>query len=474
MASNVTDAGNQGSTPMKSNKRSREDEGSPTGTEPETKKKPEDLPENSGSATTSSQTAPTSPKEGDKRGSNQEVREIPLDKPIVFLTGINKSVSCANPAEVLKELAEQFQPVEGVKISGKSLKVTCKTQRQAEKMLANKFIICKIRVQPSKPYSQTKETKTGPNLANNGNGSRRPKPIQGKPEKPHVPAFKTIIHGVPSSIPVNDLKMYSGAGHIVRLTKKGRGGEWAEKMSVVLTYDNKEQIPARVHIEYASFPTREYRPEPTRCTRCQKFVHTNKMCKAQTPICNNCGSKGDHKNCSAKTNCGNCGGDHKANDKKCPKYTAIKETLADMASSGKSFKECQRPVPKPNEQPPVQNSTPSIQNHTPGTSNESERRKSISKIPVVDKGKKLMKHTTYAEKAGNSQNNTTPVTKHTEPKEIDKIVLPIDKQVLSPEIVIALVDFLGMIVEVIKSKDVHEASEDLRKFGEGLLLACLN
>ena len=64
------------------------------------------------------------------------------------------------------------------------------------------------------------------------------------------------------------------------------------------------------------------------CYNCWCLGHTSRIC-ANKRTCCNCGSSSceDMERCHAQSKCSNCSGNHKANDRECPKYQQVKTTL---------------------------------------------------------------------------------------------------------------------------------------------------
>jgi len=65
------------------------------------------------------------------------------------------------------------------------------------------------------------------------------------------------------------------------------------------------------------------------CYKCQKFGHTTKTCRVETPICKKCAGGHDSRECTSENiKCANCKGNHQASDKSCKaKDLATRATL---------------------------------------------------------------------------------------------------------------------------------------------------
>jgi len=54
------------------------------------------------------------------------------------------------------------------------------------------------------------------------------------------------------------------------------------------------------------------------CFKCQRYGHTAKMCRVETPICRKCAGDHDSRECTSENiKCANCKGNHQASYKKC-------------------------------------------------------------------------------------------------------------------------------------------------------------
>lgn len=72
---------------------------------------------------------------------------------------------------------------------------------------------------------------------------------------------------------------------------------------------------------------RAYIPEVKQCYNCYRFGHTKAVCKNKSKVCVVC-SEDFHGYCDRQEKCINCGGKHKANDRKCEQlYLLNKQSL---------------------------------------------------------------------------------------------------------------------------------------------------
>jgi hypothetical protein len=76
------------------------------------------------------------------------------------------------------------------------------------------------------------------------------------------------------------------------------------------------------------------------CYNCFHYGHTKASCRAKAK-CRNCGDDftKDHKCDQAKSNCINCKGCHRSDDKKCPIYLEMRKGKQDKVSNKKDRKE---------------------------------------------------------------------------------------------------------------------------------------
>lgn len=282
--------------------------------------------------------------------STQEVTPENLN---VFVKGINAKLTKANPIKIGKDLTEQFGPIKSLKMSEESYRITCSSMTQKRNILKSNFIVSDIRVTPSEPQVGFKTSN---------------RPDSKRNTKVNKPRFERIIHGVPSGVEPDELKEFSGAYHVIRITKKQQDGSWHDRMSVVLFFENEDNIPERVFIgEYMSFPVRVYKPEPVQCSRCFKYGHLSNKCRSPASKCCICSKVHD-----ATTRCApyciNCKGEHFATDKRCPRYLEIKTVRCAMAVTGKSYRDAAKtalsstPAPPP---PPAVQAAPPTRNQVP-------------------------------------------------------------------------------------------------------------
>ena len=237
---------------------------------------------------------------------------------IVYVKAKSGDLTALNPATVRKELIDQFSTMIKIEKSGKSLRIYCTSATQKTKFLKYCKIVAGLSVEATEPRKP----------------ARRAATVSEKAVWTRV-----VVLGVPQDM-TEDVKLASGAGSAMRITK-WREGVRTETTAVILSYANGTDVPEKFSVDYLTFKTRPYVPEPMRCHKCQKFGHKVTNCHAKTDICPRCG--GDH-NFDACPNresrkCANCGGAHSAASKSCTKYTEVKETLRVSAVNRISYRD---------------------------------------------------------------------------------------------------------------------------------------
>lgn len=95
---------------------------------------------------------------------------------------------------------------------------------------------------------------------------------------------------------------------------------WKETNNIIITVEGStlsEEI--KLYDGLATMKVRPYIPAVKQCFNCYRFGHTKAFCRKQNKLCVICGDIA-HGHCDKKYNCINCGGNHKANDKRCKTY----------------------------------------------------------------------------------------------------------------------------------------------------------
>nr|CAH7753293.1 unnamed protein product [Callosobruchus chinensis] len=105
----------------------------------------------------------------------------------------------------------------------------------------------------------------------------------------------------------------------VQRIKTKKEGELVDTPNHIFTF-NTPKLPTHIQIAiYKRLPVRPYIPAPLRCFRCQLFGHTASKCQGnQVCVCGKSIHEGSP--CEQPISCVNCGGQHSARAKSCPKY----------------------------------------------------------------------------------------------------------------------------------------------------------
>ncbi|GFR64683.1 nucleic-acid-binding protein from mobile element jockey [Elysia marginata] len=121
-----------------------------------------------------------------------------------------------------------------------------------------------------------------------------------------------------------------------------RGGEKIN--TFVLTFDSPTP-PAEIKVGYLDLKVRPFVPTPMRCFKCHRYGHGSERCRRQEAICARCGRTGHKiKECPNDPRCINCGGDHAASDRNCPKFQEEKAILHYRAYHGGTFQQARAAV----------------------------------------------------------------------------------------------------------------------------------
>ena len=130
---------------------------------------------------------------------------------------------------------------------------------------------------------------------------------------------------------------------VVRMMKKVEN-EHIPLPTLILTF-NSYRLPNIIKAGWLTFKVKPFIPSLLRCFHCQIFGHSIQKCKKklnQEPaVCVNCG-KAAHGECKDTPSCINCGGEHSASSKSCPRFIYEKEVQAIKVLEKVSFKEAKR------------------------------------------------------------------------------------------------------------------------------------
>ena len=219
---------------------------------------------------------------------------------VVFITGISDRITKQNPIRVFREIAARFGPATAIESRGASLRIVCENQQQKQAVLTCTTLV-DIDVKASLPRAEVRRQ--------DGERTR----LQ-----------RVVIGGVPLDMDDHSIQQETGAASASRIHKYEAGSKIATK-AVILSFDCKaEEVPDRVQLGFLVFKTRTYIPKVTRCYKCQAFGHIAANCRKATDICPICAGQHKMADCTCKEEdgrkCANCGGQHSANSRGCPRY----------------------------------------------------------------------------------------------------------------------------------------------------------
>lgn len=105
------------------------------------------------------------------------------------------------------------------------------------------------------------------------------------------------------------------------------------------------KVPSMVKIYHCAFRTEVYVFPVKQCTRCWRFGHTAKNCKAN-PRCKTCSYSHEQGDCQSRSKCANCNEEHAADDRECRERKRRSNVIREMHRSGKSYYEAEAKFPK--------------------------------------------------------------------------------------------------------------------------------
>lgn len=121
--------------------------------------------------------------------------------------------------------------------------------------------------------------------------------------------------------------------------KTNKSTTWCNTNNFVLVLKGRS-LPAHISLydELVKLKIRPYIPAVKQCYNCYRFRHTKAVCRSKNKVCLIC-SEEFHGLCDRPEKCVNCGGKHKANDRKCEKYLYNKQILKVSAEKNISIYE---------------------------------------------------------------------------------------------------------------------------------------
>ena len=151
---------------------------------------------------------------------------------------------------------------------------------------------------------------------------------------------------------LNDLKDDNENIVDAHIFTKKVGGVDVNTQTAVITFDSIE-LPKQVkYLKYNIIKTKQYYPNPIRCTQCFQYEHfhtAERPCPFQK-VCGHCSMPYHLTNptdkCQNNINCANCQGPHEAWSRKCPEYDNQKQYVKIMIDHKCTFREAKNIMDK--------------------------------------------------------------------------------------------------------------------------------
>ena len=123
-----------------------------------------------------------------------------------------------------------------------------------------------------------------------------------------------------------------------------KNGDIIKLSTAVLTF-NFPKPPADINVGFELCPVQLYIPHSLRCFKCQQFGHHQEGCKRER-VCGRCGQSTEHpdSSCTYPIKCANCGGNHTAYSRDCPRWKTEKEIQRIQTERKISFPEARKIV----------------------------------------------------------------------------------------------------------------------------------
>ena len=115
--------------------------------------------------------------------------------------------------------------------------------------------------------------------------------------------------------------------------------------STIKIYFMTESLPKNIVYDNFIYPVHPYIPKVIQCSKCLRFGHPQRYCRAKEKFCHHCSETHEYnqETCEkVKPRCTNCNGPHKSDFKECPTREAQwkrKKALAQKASNRKKTSE---------------------------------------------------------------------------------------------------------------------------------------
>ena len=172
---------------------------------------------------------------------------------------------------------------------------------------------------------------------------------------------------------------------MVRRITRMTDGQAVATSAVILAYE--DTLPKEVFINLRRFNISKYVPTPIRCNRCQRFGHKATQCEKPKIVCSRCSARGhDFVNCptaQTEAKCANCGGNHNAAYRGCPKFKEVREILTVSAKKGMSYRDAALQLKKTTHEKQKADKTAATLSTTQQRSSSTTRQKVTAVIPAT-------------------------------------------------------------------------------------------
>ena len=232
---------------------------------------------------------------------------------VVYMKGVYRNITRVNADRVHKEISEILQHHAQMRKAGESLHIYCRNETEKKRLLAQKDIVDN-EVTVTELYT--------------------------RPRAKYTP--RGIILDVDIDMEDDEIRSATSAVTATRITKM-IAGQRRKTGQVIVTFEG-EELPEYTYMGWRRFRIQTYIPDPTRCYKCQHYGHKAISCQQQEK-CPICAGKHNAKNCDkvgkepnarfqrADTKCANCGGEHPASYRGCPKFKVAKEITKIQATA---------------------------------------------------------------------------------------------------------------------------------------------
>ena len=207
---------------------------------------------------------------------------------------------------------------------------------------------------------------------------------------------RLVLRGLPSSTEPEEIKsdlIEKGVGIIdVKQMKRGKDKSLLPLYLITLHEDQIGKLEIIDQLMFIRVRFEDYVPPKgvKQCFKCQKFHHTAKLCHS-TPKCFKCSGTHDSKNCEYNKDnlvkkCVNCGGDHLALYKGCPKFKEANASYAQKVITAAKVAQSYRNYPEVTN-PFGRNDFPALKTKTTAKAQKSKRVRSSESKEVHPKKK---------------------------------------------------------------------------------------